>query len=126
MKTVVLRTLAACSLIVFAGAASAESYREVWRCKLEDDKKIEDVQAANSKWLAWVRDNVDKDIKSAVVTAVVGNQDGFSFVDQFPSLEVWAAAKKALDSDEGNALDEAFEGLFECERNALMKYEPTE
>ena len=125
MKSIVTRALVACGLAMFASAAFADNYREVWMCKLEDDKKIEDVQAANSKWLAFVRKNVDKNIEGGVSGAVVGNQDGFLFVDTYPSLEVWAAAKKALDTDEGDALDEVFEGLFDCDQNWLWKYEST-
>ncbi len=125
MQSIVLRALVACGFIFATSAASADIYREVWRCELEDDKKIEEVQAANSKWLAFVRENVDKDIKSGVSTAVVGSQEIFLFVDSYPSLDVWAKAKKALDTDEGNALDEVFEGLFECDENYLWKHEAT-
>ena len=126
MQSIVSRTLVVLGFVAFAGPVSADTYREVWRCELEDDKKIEEVQAANSKWLAFVRKNVDKGIESGVSTAVVGNQEIFLFVDSYPSLDVWAAAKKALDTDEGDALDEVFEGLFECDENYLWKHEPTE
>ncbi len=125
MKTLFSRMIVASGLLLLAGIASADTYRETWNCELEDEKTIEEVQAANSKWLAWVRKNVNKDISSAVLTAVVGSQDGFLFVDTYPSLTVWAAAKEALDTEEGEALDEVFEGLFECEDNRLWKDEPT-
>ncbi|MDH3337456.1 MAG: hypothetical protein OER22_08925 [Gammaproteobacteria bacterium] len=125
MKITISCVLVAVSALFLAGTASADNYREVWSCELEDEKKIEEVQAANSKWLAWVRKNVNKDISSAVLTAVVGDQEGFLFVDTYPSLAVWAAAKDALDTDEGEALGEIFEGLFDCDENRLWKDEPT-
>ena len=125
MQSIVLRALVACGFVFAASAASADSYREVWICKVKDGKEIEEVQATNSKWLAFVRENVDKGIKSGVSTAVVGGLEGLLFVDTYPSLEVWAAAKKALDTEEGNALDEVFEGLFDCDQNRLWKYEST-
>jgi len=125
MKSLFARAFVAGSFLIMASMASADTYREVWSCELEDDKKIEDVQAANSKWLAWVHKNVSKEISSAVLTAVVGSQEGFLFVDTYPSLAVWAATKDALDTDEGETLDEVFEGLFDCEDNRLWKHEPT-
>ncbi len=125
MKLSISRAFVAISVLCLAGTASADTYREVWSCKLEDEKKIEDVQAANSKWLAFVQKNVSEDISSAVLTAVVGNQDGFLFVDSYPSLSVWAATKDRLDTDEGEELGEVFEGLFECDVNRLWKSEPT-
>lgn len=125
MKLSISRALVAISVLFLAGTASADTYREVWSCELEDEKKIEDVQAANSKWLAWVRKNVNEDISSAVLTAVVGSQEGFLFVDSYPSLAVWAATKDRLDTDEGEELGEVFEGLFECDENRLWKSEPT-
>ena len=126
MQSFIVRAFVACGLIVLAGVASADGYREAWSCKLKDGKEIEEVQAANSKWLAYVRDNVDKSIESAVLTAVVGNQEGFVFVDSYPSLATWAAAKKALDSDDGGALDDMFADLIDCKDNRLWKHEPTE
>lgn len=125
MKSFISRALVATSVLFLAGTASADVYREVWSCELEDEVEMEAVQAANSKWLAWVKKNVNQEISSAVLTAVVGGQEGFLFVDTYPSLSVWAAAKDALDTDEGEELGEVFEGLFECDENRLWKSEPT-
>lgn len=126
MKSIVSRALVVCGFIFVTSAASADGYREAWTCKVKDGKEIEEVQAANSKWLAFVRENVDKAIESGVLTAVVGNQEGFIFVDSYPSLAAWAAAKKVLDSEEGDGLDDMFEGLIECKENMLWKHESTE
>jgi hypothetical protein len=108
-----------------AVTASADTVIESFSCELEDEKTIEDVQAANSKWLAWVHKNVNAEITSAVLTAVVGEQDGFLFVDTYPSLSVWGETKEALDSEAGEEIEGVFEGLSECEENRLWKSEPT-
>ena len=111
---------------LYGGAAFADDYREVWECKAKDGKTLDDIQAVNSKWLAWMRKNVDKDISSAVLTAVIGKLEGFIFVDVYPSLEVWGAGKAAQDeSDEINALNEEFEAVTECGESRLWRKRPT-
>lgn len=120
-----LITCTAGALLLFSGLASADTYREVWDCELEDGKTIEDVQAVNTKWLAWVRKNVNKDINSAVLTAVVGDQDGFIFVDTYPSLAVWSAVKEALDTEEGQAIEAGFVDVSECDNNRLLRHRQT-
>ena len=106
--------------------AGADEIIEAWTCELEDDVSIEDVQATNSKWLKWVNDNVDGgEIKSAVGTPIVGNLEVFLFVDTYPDLATWAAAKDALDSDAAEELNEMFDDLSECDKNRLWKMEDT-
>ncbi len=106
--------------------AAAETYSEVFTCTLEDEKTVEDVQAANSNWLAWVHANVSEDIRSSVVQAVVGKTDGFLFVDTYPDLATWSNAKTRLDSDEADEIDDVFEGISDCTENSLYKSTPTE
>lgn len=118
---------AALVAVGFCATASADSIVETWSCKVNDDKTIEDVQAVNGKWLKWINANVKSSgIESAVGTAVVGNVESFIFVDTYPDLATWAAAKDMLDSDAGDELDELFEGLSECSENRLWKIEDTE
>lgn len=122
-----MRKLSICvavACLAFSGIASADTYREVWSCELKDGKTLEDVQAVNSKWLAWVRKKIDKDVSSAVLTAVVGELEGFMFVDTYPSLEAWSAAKDA-DDDEGSALEAEFDAVVECGENSLLRHRPT-
>ena len=111
---------------LYAGAVSAETYREVWQCKAEEGKSIDDIQAVNSKWLAWMRKNVDKKIDSAVVTAVVGNLQSFMFVDTYPTLDAWSKGRGAQqDNEEMDALEEAFNEVVMCSENSLMEHQPT-
>ena len=88
-----LPAVIAVSTLGLAGAAYAAEYVNVYTCEMKEGAEMDDVQAANSKWLKWVQDNVDESIKSSVGTSVVGNQEIFIFVDTYPSLTVWAATR---------------------------------
>lgn len=110
----------------FAGIASADSFANVYTCKLKDDVELEAVQAANSKWLKFVNAKVaGGGITSSVGTAVVGNFETFIFVDTYPSLSAWAATQELLDSDAGDEVDGLFEDLTDCSKNSLWKFEDT-
>lgn len=118
--------LIVCTSLFLSMAANADSVIESWQCKLKDDAKIEDVQAVNSKWLKWVNDHTEGgEISSSLGTAVVGNVTKFIFVDSYPDMATWAAAKDALDSDEGNEIDGMFEEVSECSENRLWRMEST-
>ncbi len=107
-------------------AANADSIIESWQCELKDDATAEDVQAVNSKWLKWVNDHTEGgEVTSSLGSAVVGNLTRFLFVDSYPDMATWAAAKDALDSDEADELDEMFEDVMECSENRLWRMEST-
>jgi len=130
MNTLVSRVGAAfvtgvlCTSVV---TAAEPTYEEVWTCTLKENKKIEDMQAANSKWLKWINENVEGGrISSSVVSSVVGNTEIFLYVDSYPDLGTWSEAKAAVDTEEGQAVDEVFEGVSDCTENHLYKMTPTE
>lgn len=126
MKKLLSATLVALVTLCLSGVATADSIAETWTCKVEEGKKIEDVQATNSKWLKWINAHVEGGgITSAVGTAVVGNAEKFIFVDTYPNLATWAAAKDALDSDAGDEMDDLFDDVSECKENRLWKIEST-
>jgi hypothetical protein len=107
-------------------AANADSVIESWQCELKDDAKVEDVQAVNSKWLKWINDHTEGgEISSSVGSAVVGNLTRFIFVDSYPDMATWAAAKDALESDEADEINEMFEDVSECSENRLWRMEST-
>ena len=109
-----------------SGLASADTFANVYTCKVKDDVEMEDVQAANSKWLKFVNAKVaGGGITSSVGTAVVGNFETFIFVDTYPSLSSWAATQELLDSDAGDEVDGLFEDLTDCTKNSLWKFEDT-
>lgn len=126
MKKLLSMTIIALATLCLSGVAVADSITETWTCEVKEGKKMEDVQATNSKWLKWVNANVEGGgIKSSVGTSVVGNSEKFIFVDTYPDLATWAAAKDALDSDAADELDEMFEDVSDCSENRLWKLEDT-
>lgn len=126
MKKPFIGALGATVALLLGSAASADSITEAWTCELEDEKTIEDVQAANSKWLAFVNSKIKGGgIESAVGTAVVGNAEIFLFIDTYPDLATWAATKDLLDSDEGEELGDLFDDIADCSENRLWKMEST-
>ncbi len=125
MKKTMTALLAVAGLGV-SGLATADSFANVYTCKLKDDVEMEDVQKANGKWLKFVNANVEGGgITSSVGTAVVGNFETFIFVDTYPSLSAWAATQELLDSDAGDEVDGLFEDLSDCSKNSLWKFEDT-
>jgi hypothetical protein len=124
MKRIVSFVLVSLVSALFSATALADSVVATYNCELEDGKTTEDLHAANSKWLKWVREKVNPNITSQVGNAIVGNQDMFLFVDTYPDLATWAATQTAL--DESGELDDLFEGISECSENRLWKLEPTQ
>ena len=126
MKKLLPGAFVALVTLCLSSVATADSVAEVWTCEVKEGKTIEDVQATNSKWLKWINAHVEGGgITSSIGTAVVGNNDIFIFVDTYPNLATWAAAKDVLDSDEGGEIDELFEDVSECSENRLWKIEDT-
>jgi hypothetical protein len=115
MKKIVSTVLVAFIFAAASGPAFADTVINAFTCKLKDGKTIEDVQATNSKWLKWVRANVN----------IVGDTDMFLFADTYPDLNTWAATQTALDSDAADELDNMFEDVTDCSQNRLWKFEPT-
>jgi len=126
MKKLLLGAFASVTLLCFSAAAWADKVSEVYTCKLIEGKSLADAQAVNKKWLAWMRANVNAGIESSAATAVVGDSDGFLYVDTYPDLTVWAAGKAALDTDAGRAVEAAFQDVMECSGNRLWRLHPTE
>lgn len=125
MKRIVSSVLFAAAITVASGPVLADSVVNAYTCKLKEGKTQEELQAANSKWLKWVRANVNAKIESAVGRQVVGDQGMFLFADTYPDLATWAATAEALDSDAADELDDLFDDISECSQNRLWKFEPT-
>jgi hypothetical protein len=126
MKTLLLGAFVTLVTLFLSGIAAADSIAETWTCEVKEGKSIEDVQATNRKWLKWINAHVEGGgITSSIGTAVVGNIETFIFVDTYPNLATWAAAKDVLDSDEGDEIEDLFEDVSECSENRLWKIEDT-
>jgi hypothetical protein len=114
--------LTTCLGVRAAKADSHERVVEVWTCSLDEGKTQEDAQAVNKKWLEFVNASVDGgDIHSYILTPIVGSTGTFLYADSYPSMEAWVAAKKAMESEKGKALDAEFEAVEECSSNALYR-----
>ena len=114
------------SLALFSAGAWADTVSEVFECKFEKGATLADAQALNEKWLAFMKANVSEDITSAAATALVGDFDEFLYVDTYPDVATWAAAKTALESDEGQAIETGFSDVMECDESTLYRVHPTE
>ena len=125
MKIKILTILVTFTLDFVSNAVLADSIVAAYTCELKEGKKKEDVQAVNSKWLKWVRENVNENIESSFGTSVVGNQDIFLFADTYPDLNTWAATQTALDTDAASELEDMFNEVSDCSENRLWKFEPT-
>ena len=128
MKKHSFKALAAIVFMFFSGSIIADTFADVYNCKLEEGKTAEDAHAANSKWLKWVNENVaNGKITSSSGTAVVGDSNAFLWVDSYPDLATWSAVQTALDSKEGKeATKDLFKGITDCKDNRLWKLTPTE
>jgi len=126
MKKLISGAFVALATVCLCGTAMADGIVEAWTCEVKEGKSIEDVQATNSKWLKWINAHVEGGgIASSIGTTIVGNAEIFIFVDTYPNLATWAAAKDALDSDAGDELDDLFADVSECSENRLWKIEDT-
>jgi hypothetical protein len=95
---------------------------ETYQCDLKDGKTMEEVQAVNVRWLANARKQAGTDgVNSYAFEPIVGDQTKFVFIDSYPDLAAWAAAKSADQTEEGKAIEAAFGDLMECEKNRLWK-----
>ena len=87
---------------------------------------MDDVRAANSKWVKFMNANVDDGITSHIITSVVGNATpgNFIYVDSFPGPEVWTVTKSALGgNEEGEAIDKELDEVADCSENRLYEAE---
>jgi hypothetical protein len=127
MSKIVWIVLSISAAVCTSSAVFADSIVNAITCTVSEGKTLDDVQAANSKWLKWVRENVNPYIKSAVGTAIVGDQGngGFMFADTYPDLATWAATNEALRTPEGKAIEALFDDVNDCSKNRLWRFEPT-
>jgi len=125
MKKILVMVLITLAAILSAGPLLADTYIASYSCKLNDGKKMEEVKAANSTWLKWVREDVNEDINSEVGTAVVGKLDTFLFVDTYPDLATWAATRTALETKAPSELEGLLNDIAECTESRLWKIQPT-
>jgi len=126
MKKSLLSACTSMALLCLSAGALADKVSEVFECELEKGMTMANAQAVNATWLAFMHANVSEEITSVAATVLVGKSDEFRYVDTYPDLATWAAAKAALETDEGKAVESGFEGIIECDENKLYRLQNTE
>jgi len=126
MKKLLPGALASIALLCFSTGAWADKVSEFFECELEKGATLADAQAVNKKWLAFMKANVSEDITSVTATVMVGHFEEFLYVDTYPNIETWAAAKTALETDEGQAIETQFGDVADCNESTLYSVQPTE
>jgi len=120
MKILTMFVLTGICLTTYAG----NRINEVWKCTVNEGKAIADVKMANHKWVEYVNKSVKGgDIQSYVVTAIVGKQGHFLYVDSFPNMESWTAKRTAMEADAGKKLEEELGKIAKCKSNTLYSVE---
>lgn len=102
--------------------APKDRYVEIWYCKVNDGKSMDDVKAANASWVKHVNASVEGgDIYSYILSPVVGKQGGFMYADSFPSIEAWHGSREAMKEGDGPAIEKALDEAADCSSNALYR-----
>jgi len=127
MQSILLKTMALSVILGTCVASNADDYRMVITCAINEGKTMDDVRAANSKWVAFMNENVEGGgITSHITTVVVGDLTNgkFGYVDTYPSLESWTATRTLTESTaEGIAIDEELQESASCTASQLQKAE---
>jgi len=114
-----------------AQIADGERIVEIWTCTLNDGYSMDDIENISERWGALVRSSGAPDVQSYRLTHLVGTMRGhepaedvtssFLFVDSFPDVRSWVAAKRAEDTSAGQALIAEFTQANTCSANALYR-----
>lgn len=122
MKKIITGVCLVLGFMGFSSIANAEDHSRVvvlWQCELNDGKTIDDVHAANGKWVKHVNAKVDGgDIHSYVLATVIGKSGTFLYADSFPTMASWEAAMK-IEDDEMKAIEEGLNAVADCKKNSL-------
>ena len=125
LKKVLLATVTTVFLVLSAGA-SADMVANVYSCTLKEGKTTEDAHAANAQWLKWARAKAGTDgIRSSYTTSIVGDLEGFMWVDTYPDLAAWAKINAADLEEEAPEVAKALDELADCGSNRLYNMDET-
>ena len=109
--------------VAACGCASASaSIDEVWECTLNEGKTMMEVEALNNAWVKFTNGKVKGGgVTSATVVPVVGEQGGFLFVDNFPTMQAWIETKALMETSEGKKVEAQILDTVTCTKNRLYK-----
>lgn len=120
LKKIMLTTVSSVFLLLSV-AVHAEPISIVFSCTLNEGSTKEEAMEINSRWLKWARKTAGSDeITSSFVSTIVGDLDGFMWVDTYPDIATWG---KVVDAD--SDFDEEFNAITECSRTRLYRGEQT-
>ena len=119
------------SAVCEAQVAEGERIVEIWTCTLNDGYSMEDVESLSARWLDLVLSEGARDVDSYRLSHLVGTMRGhesaedvtshFLFVDSFPDIDSWMAAKRAETTPEGQEILAGFTEANTCSTNTLYR-----
>ena len=119
------------SAVCEAQVAEGERSVEIWTCTLNEGSSMEDVDSTSTRWLDLVLSGGATDVDSYRLSHLVGTMRGhepaedvtssFLFVDSFPGVASWMAAKRAEMTPEGQEIMAAYTESNTCGTNTLYR-----
>ena len=119
------------SAVCEAQGEEGERIVEIWTCTLNDGYSMEDIESLNARWLALILSEGARDVDSYRLSHLVGTMRGhestedvtshFLFVDSFPDVDSWMAAKRAEMTPEGEEILAGFAESTTCSTNTLYR-----
>ena len=119
------------SAVCEAQGEEGERIVEIWTCTLNDGYSMEDIESLNARWLALILSEGARDVDSYRLSHLVGTMRGhestedvtshFLFVDSFPDVDSWMAAKRAEMTPEGEEILAGFTESNTCSANTLYR-----
>lgn len=109
-------------LATIASLAAAAEVVQVWHCELNEGTTEAEEKAVNDRWVQFVNDAVEGGgIRSFAGHPIVGSSMQFIYVDTFPNLQAWTEKEAALQTEEGQAVEQALEETATCESSSLYR-----
>ena len=119
------------SAVCEAQVAEGERIVEIWTCTLNEGYSMVDIENTSTRWLDLVLSGGATDVDSYRLSHLVGTMRGhepaedvtssFLFVDSFPDVASWMAAKRAEATPEGQEIMAAFTQSNTCGTNTLYR-----
>ena len=119
------------SAVCEAQVAEGERIVEIWTCTLNEGYSMEDIESTSTRWRDLVLSGGATDVDSYRLSHLVGTMRGheptedvtssFLFIDSFPDVASWMAAKRAEVTPEGQEIMAAYTQLNTCSTNTLYR-----
>ena len=119
------------SAVCEAQVTEGERIVEIWTCTLNEGYSMVDIENTSTRWLDLVLSSGATDVDSYRLSHLVGTMRGhestedvtshFLFVDSFPDVDSWMAAKRAEMTPEGEEILAGFTESNTCSTNTLYR-----